>query len=104
MRDPHLVSWQPMVPAPNPSVARGSPARPPSLPAVPAAAWVAASEPPALAAHMTGTPAHLPPPQAVQAVRGLRPHVVGEALSAGVPGCSAPPPTTVVCSGGAVRR
>ena len=100
MRDPHLVSWQPIVPAPNPSVARGSTPRPPSLPAAPAAAWVAASEPTALAVHMTGNDSHLAQPQAV---RGLRPHAVGKVLSVGVPGCSVPPPATVVCSGGAVR-
>src|SRR5436190_19695263 len=101
MRDPHLVSWQPIVPAPNPSVARGSLARPPSLPAAPAAAWVAASEPTALAVHMTGNDSHLALPQAV---RGLRPQAVGEVPSAGVPECSAPPPAAAVCSGGAVRR
>jgi hypothetical protein len=45
MRDPHLVSCQPIVPASNPSVAHGSTARPPSLPAAPAAAWVAGAKP-----------------------------------------------------------
>src|SRR6476620_7450713 len=88
MRDPHLVSWQPIVPAPNPSVAHGSTARPPSLPAAPAAACLAASEPTALAVHMTGNDSHLAPPLASQ---GLRPQAVGKVLAAGVPGCSAPP-------------
>src|SRR5215207_3881143 len=100
MRDPHLVNWQPNVPAPNPSVARGLTARPPSLPAAPVAAWLAASGSTALAVHMTGNQAPLAQPAAVQ---GLRPHAVGELLSAGVPGGSAPPPVVVVCSDEAVR-
>src|SRR5512138_966178 len=88
MREPHLVSWQPIVRAPSPSVARGSTPRPPSLPAAPAAAWLAASEPTALAVHTTGNDSHLAQPQAI---RRLRPHVVRKVLSAEVPGGCAPP-------------
>jgi type I restriction enzyme R subunit len=71
----HLVNWRLIVSRPYPSVAHGSTARPPSLPAAPAAAWVAASEPAASAARTTGNDGQ-PFPAAPPAGRLLRPHTI----------------------------
>jgi hypothetical protein len=101
MPAPHLLSWQPVVLAPNPSLAHGSTARPAWLPAAPAAAWLAASRSTGLAVHLTGKHSDL---AHSQVVRGLRPHAVGKVLSAPTPACSVPAPAALVCSDGAVRR